>query len=132
MEIVVSAHPHILLETLELLYAYVNNVSPEFLTYPGAYCIPVYAVQDIMSKACKDVPTNSSALQYYFSKRVFYEDPEQTTCIARNLCYNNSAISTEGIDVTGGVASYANGTSSSSSNPLCRGPVKNLISQEIP
>lgn len=98
MEIVVTAQPHILLETLELLYAYVNNVSPEFLTYPGAYCIPVYAVQDIMSKACKDVPTNSSALQYYFSKRVFYEDPEQTTCIARNLCYNNSTVSTCPID----------------------------------
>ena len=39
-----------------------------------------------------------------------------TTHILGCVISNNSAISTEGIDVTGGVASYANGTSSSSSN----------------
>lgn len=39
-----------------------------------------------------------------------------TTHILGCVIANNSAISTEGIDVTGGVASYANGTSSSSSN----------------
>ena len=39
-----------------------------------------------------------------------------TTHILGCVIANNSAISTEGIDVTGGVASYANGTSTSSSN----------------
>ena len=39
-----------------------------------------------------------------------------TTHILGCVITNNSAISTEGIDVTGGVASYANGTSTSSSN----------------
>jgi len=39
-----------------------------------------------------------------------------TTHILGCVISNNSAISTEGIDVTGGVASYANGTSTSSSN----------------
>ncbi len=39
-----------------------------------------------------------------------------TTHILGCVITNNSAISTEGIDVTGGVASYANGNSTSSSN----------------
>lgn len=39
-----------------------------------------------------------------------------TTHILGCVIANNSAISTEGIDVTGGVASYANGTNTSSNN----------------
>ncbi len=98
MEIVVTAMPHILLESVELLYAYVNNISPEFLTCPGTYCLPVNTVQEIMDKVCKDIPLDNAALRYYFGKRVFYEDPEQTTCIARNLCYNNSAVFTGSVE----------------------------------
>lgn len=94
MELVVTERPHMILETVELLYAWTNGLSPEQLTYPGMYCLPIKAVQNIMEVVCRDISRDQSALKYYFGKRVFYEEPEQTTCVARHLCYNNAAIST--------------------------------------
>ena len=40
MEILVTEKPHILLEAVELLYAYVNEAAPETLTAQGEYACP--------------------------------------------------------------------------------------------
>ena len=93
MDLFVTAKPHLILETTELLYAYVNDIPPQELTHQGAYCLPVEAVREILETACADVSKTDAALRYYFGKQVLFEDPMQTTCIARNLLYNIQTIS---------------------------------------
>ena len=43
-----TAQPHMLYETVELLYAYVNGIPARMLTQSGPYCLPVDAVQNML------------------------------------------------------------------------------------
>ena len=97
MKVVVTAKPHMLWESVELLYAYVNCVPPELLTQPGAYCLPADAVRQMMEVACADIPIRDPQIQYYFGKHLLSEEPERATCIARNLVYNVMSQSRETI-----------------------------------
>ena len=45
MNVQIMSTPCYLLETVELIYAFVNGVPAEELTGPGSYCIPVREVQ---------------------------------------------------------------------------------------
>lgn len=93
MEITVTAKPHMLLETLELLYACINHHTPEDLTCPGAYCLPVESIQEMMDMVYLHCDCNDPTLRHYFTQHQFFTDPEQTTCLARHLLYKNSAVS---------------------------------------
>lgn len=44
MNVQIMSTPCYLLETVELIYAFVNGVPAEELTGPGSYCIPVREV----------------------------------------------------------------------------------------
>jgi len=90
----VTAQPHMLYETVELLYAYVNGIPARMLTQSGPYCLPVDAVQNMLEVACADVPRDDPAVQYYFGKYLLSQEPERATCIARNLTYNVMEVST--------------------------------------
>ena len=94
MEILVSVQPHMLLETVELMYAYVNGILPQDLTEECAYCIPADAIQQMMDVSCANVSREDPAVQYYFGKHILPGDvKERATCIARNLAYNSMEIS---------------------------------------
>lgn len=93
MDIMVTAKSHMLLETVELLYACVNDLAPEKLTCPGQYCLPVESVRELLNLVRRESSCTDPTLRYYFGQQVFFEDPEQTTCIARHLLYKNSAVS---------------------------------------
>lgn len=88
MEVWVSAKPHLLYEAVELMFAYVNAIPAEKLTQDGPYCLPVEAVERMLAEACGAVPREDPEIRYYFEKYVLSEDPERSTCIARNLAYN--------------------------------------------
>ena len=88
MDVFVTERPHMLYETVELLYAYVNGIPAGSLTENGPYCLPVDAVQSIMERACEDVSRDDPAVRYYFGRYLFSQEPERATCIARNLAYN--------------------------------------------
>lgn len=90
----VTAQPHMLYETVELLYAYVNGIPARVLTQNGLYCLPVDAVQNMLEQACAEVSRDDPAMQYYFGKYLLSQEPERATCIARNLAYNVMYVST--------------------------------------
>lgn len=94
MEIFVTVRPHMLYETVELLYAYVNGIPAWALTQNGPYCLPVEAVQDMLDQACGDVSRDDPAVRYYFGRHLLSQEPERATCIARNLAYNVMDLST--------------------------------------
>ncbi len=91
MEVWVSAKPHMLYETVELLYAYVNEIPAGNLTQEGEYCLTEEAVQQMMDVACAGVSRVDPVVQYYFGGHVISEEPRRVTCMARNLVYNAMA-----------------------------------------
>lgn len=94
MEIFVTARPHMLYETVELLYAYVNQIPAQALTERGPYCLSVKAIQEMMEAACGEVSREDPVVRYYFGRQLLSQEPERATCIARNLVYNTMALST--------------------------------------
>lgn len=89
MEVWVTAQPHLLYETVELLYAYVNRIPAVELTQEGPYCLPEAAIQQMLDVACAGISQDDPEIQYYFGKYILSEDPERATCVARNLVYNS-------------------------------------------
>ena len=94
MEIRVTAKPHMLLETIELLFAYINSVPADALTADGEYCLPVEAVQQMMDVACAGISRNDPVMSYYFGKHALTDGRGRATCIARNLVYDSMEVST--------------------------------------
>lgn len=89
MEVRVTGQPHLLYETVELLYAYVNRISAVELTQEGPYCLPEAAIQQMLDVACAGISRDDPEIQYDFGKYILSEDPERATCVARNLVYNS-------------------------------------------
>lgn len=88
MEILVTAKPHMLLETVELMYAYMNHTPPEQLAGDGPYSLPVSAVQEMLDVACDGLSREDEMLQFFFDRYILSDEPRRDTCIARNLVYN--------------------------------------------
>ena len=97
MDVLIMSQPHMLYETVELIYAYVNEIPARALTQPGAYCLPVEAVQDMLTKACGNISRDDPAIEYYFGRYILSPEPERSTCLARNLTYNVMDVSTGSI-----------------------------------
>lgn len=52
MRIFLLKRPSILLESVEVLYAYVNEIPARDLAGEGSYCIPVHSMQKMMDTVC--------------------------------------------------------------------------------
>lgn len=89
MEVWVTGQPHLLYETVELLFAYVNRIPAVELTQEGPYCLPEAAIQQMLDVACAGISQDDPEIQYDFGKYILSEDPERATCVARNLVYNS-------------------------------------------
>ena len=87
MELQFNREPCLILEATELLYVFVNQLSPRMLTADGPYCIPPAEVSAIMEKVCSGLSLEDPTLRYYFQK---YPLLEQTgfTCLARLMIFS--------------------------------------------
>ena len=74
MNVQIMSTPCYLLETVELIYAFVNGVPAEELTGPGSYCIPVREVQRIMDTVCAGLALQNPTLQFFFQKEALADD----------------------------------------------------------
>ena len=75
MEVWVTGQPHLLYETVELLFAYVNRIPAVELTQEGPYCLPEAAIQQMLDVACAGISQDDPEIQYDFGKYVLSEDP---------------------------------------------------------
>jgi len=87
MKFQITANPHMLLETVELLFAHINETPAEALTASGAYCLPVETVRSILQEVCGDIPRDDPEMRYYFESYTLPEASRRKTCIARHLSY---------------------------------------------
>lgn len=88
MIVKVDAAPCMLLETVELLYAFVNDIPVRELTAERPYCIPKEDVRKILDAACAGLSKEDPELLFYFQKDAIQDESGECTCIARNLAYN--------------------------------------------
>lgn len=93
-----NRQPCLILEATELLYVFVNQLSPRKLTAEGAYCIPPAEVGVILEQVCDQLSPKDPDLRYYFQK---YPLQEKTgaTCLARLMVFtfiNLSALEPDG------------------------------------
>lgn len=93
MELVISMQPHMLLETVELLYAYVNELPVEALTVEQPYCIPAQAMLRMMDDVCAGLSRQDPQLLFFFEKTELLNETREGTCIARNMVYSSVDLS---------------------------------------
>ena len=87
MEPQFNRKPCLILEATELLYVFVNQLSPRMLTADGPYCIPPAEVSAFMEEVCGSLSPEEPTLHYYFQK---YQLLEQSgaTCLARLMVFS--------------------------------------------
>ena len=88
MKVFLSKAPNVLLESVEMLYAYVNEIPVRELAGEGSYCIPVHIMQKMMDTACAGMSRNNPTLQFFFEKTQLQNETKQYTCVARNMAYS--------------------------------------------
>ncbi len=65
MEVRITNEPYMLLETVELLYAFVNEMPVEDLTAPGIYTIPRWSCSPSSGLLQKGLSRQDPALQFF-------------------------------------------------------------------
>lgn len=66
MEILVNTKVNLLLETVDLICAYVNRIDPALLTSDEPFCIPPAEMEQIMEQVCDGLNRNDPQIQLYF------------------------------------------------------------------
>lgn len=66
MEILVSTEIALLIETVDLVCAYVNHIDPADLTADKPYCLSAEEVGRIMEMVCEGLDCNDPKIQFYF------------------------------------------------------------------
>ena len=87
MELRIEREPCMLYETVELLYAFVNDIPAERLTAKGTYCIPEGELAGIMGAVCANLDPQDPDLHRYFARRPILDEPNQYTCLAFCMVY---------------------------------------------
>ena len=77
MELRIEREPCMLYETVELLYAFVNDIPAERLTAEGTYCIPEGELAGIMGAVCANLDPQDPDLHRYFARRPILDEPNQ-------------------------------------------------------
>lgn len=90
-----------ILETVELLYAFVNHIPAQELTGDGPYCIPGWNLQQIMNDCCSGLSAQESILQYYFGRVPIQDESDKSTCLARNVAYDTLHFSCKTLEEAG-------------------------------
>lgn len=87
MELIVYDKPCLLLETAELVYAFLNNIPAKSLTLDGPYCIPAEKIAEIQNEVTKDLNPEDAELQFYFKGVSFDGCEERLSYLASTLLY---------------------------------------------
>lgn len=89
MNVTVYRKPCLLLETVELVYAYVNQVPEKKLTASGDFCIPPEEIHRLQTEVCAGLRCSEEELQFFFHGIPLQGETHRFPCIARALVYNS-------------------------------------------
>lgn len=101
MKVRIESAPCMILETVELLYAFVNQIPAQELTTDGDYSIPCWNVQRILNECCAGLSAQDSMLQHYFTCAPLLDESGGYTCLARNIAYDALSFSSKTLEDAG-------------------------------
>lgn len=107
MEFQVHQRPCVLLEAVELVYSYVNQVPAEQLTQDAAYCIPAKEISSIREAVCRPLDLENEELQFYFKGVPVDGKDQHLSCLACCMIYSTLNLGCSGVEET--VRSLKNG-----------------------
>ncbi len=100
MNVSINPNMSLLMETADLLFVYVNQMSPSTLTSDKPYCIPEAEVDRIMKEVCGHLDPEDAKLRFYFQS-VPVDSVKSTkmggTSVGQLLVYTN--VRASGCDV---------------------------------
>ena len=88
MNVTATNEPCMILETVELLYAFINELPAGELTAPGPYTIPSSELQHMLTSATEGISRQDPAMQFFFLKEPLQDGSGLFTCLARAVVYN--------------------------------------------
>ena len=88
MNVTATNEPCMILETVELLYAFINALPAGELTAPGPYTIPSSELQHMLASATEGISRQDPAMQFFFLKEPLQDGSGLFTCLARAVVYN--------------------------------------------
>ncbi len=100
MNFKVHKKPCILLETVELVYSYVNQVPAEQLTEDAEYCIPAGDISAIRQAVCGPLDPDDAELQFYFRGVPVEGKEKHLSCLACCMIYSTMNLGCSGVDET--------------------------------
>ena len=98
MEFQVHRKPCILLETVELVYSYVNQIPAEELTENAEYCIPAREISAIRDTVCGSLDPDNEELQFYFKGVPVDGKDRHLSCLACCMIYSTMDFSCTDVD----------------------------------
>lgn len=100
MEFQVHQKPCVLLEAVELVYSYVNQVPAEQLTEDAAYCIPAKEISSIREAVCGPLDLENEELQFYFKGVPVDGKERHLSCLACCMIYSTLDLGCSGVEET--------------------------------
>ena len=88
MNVTATKEHCMILETVELLYAFINELPAGELTAPGPYTIPSSELQHMLTSATEGISRQDPAMQFFFLKEPLQDGSGLFTCLARAVVYN--------------------------------------------
>lgn len=85
MEFTVYEKPCLLLETAELVYAFVNHLPAKSLTRSGPHCISTEAAEEMLKEVCASLSAEDDELRFYFEGTPIEGESERMSCLAYTL-----------------------------------------------
>ncbi len=82
MDFIVKDNPCLLLETAELVYALINGIATEKMTYDRPYAIPVSELETIRQMVCAGLSPEDEELRFYFQGIAIEGETERKSCLA--------------------------------------------------
>lgn len=83
MNVTATNEPCMILETVELLYAFINELPAGELTAPGPYTIPSSELQHMLASATEGISRQDPAMQFFFLKEPLQDGSGLFTCLAQ-------------------------------------------------
>lgn len=98
LTVTVTNKPCLLLEAVELLYAYVNRIPTGELTSEGNFSIPGSCVEELLSDICGCLDREDPQLQFFFRQEALLDGSGLYTCLARNMVRNTLDFSCDDVE----------------------------------
>ncbi len=95
IRVVITGHPHMLYETVELLRTVINRLPVLRLTTDGSYCLRAEELSELEQELTRNFDLSDKWMDFFFKAYPILDDSNTTTCLASCIAYSFFYIDTQ-------------------------------------